>query len=202
MPRRQLLTAATLSLLTLTACTPSPKAGRPNTTPTTHTSTPAPIPTATVSDPIWTPEQEAAITAAKTRYVAATAAVDKALGAPAALDRSALEKSGVGGEWIIEIIDQARSFTRSGWYQTGATRIVSTKVKSVKLDGGQPEVNLINCLDTSALVTRFEKDHKPVPMGPGTGKRRLFTSRLVYAAPAPSGQKLWFLVADQGGGKC
>jgi hypothetical protein len=121
---------------------------------------------------------------------------------PATLNRSALEKTGIGGEWIITVVDQARSLTRSGWYQTGSTGISDTQVTSVKLDGAQPEVNLTNCLDSSKLVIRFKKDGKPVPMGPGNGSRHKFSSRLVYAPPAPGGKEMWFLVSDKDTGTC
>jgi hypothetical protein len=204
MPRRPAFlpaTAAICALLALTACQGSPEAGRPDTTATSSSFTPTPAPTAP-STPTWTPEELAAITAAKARYAAATAAVDQALTKPATFDRSALEKAGVGGAWIIDVIDQARAFTRSGWYQTGRTSITNTQVVSVKLDGAQPEVKLTNCLDTSKLVVRFEKNGKPVPMGPGNGDRHKFASRLVYAPPAPGGQKMWFLIEDQGAGQC
>jgi hypothetical protein len=134
--------------------------------------------------------------------VAATAAVDQAFGAPAKLDRSKLEKAGIGGDWILAVIGQARSFTRSQWYQTGSTKVLSSKVNSIKLDGAQPEVSLTNCLDTSKLIIRFAKDGKPVPMGAGNGTRHKFVSRLVYAPPAPGGQKIWFLVSDKVSGKC
>jgi hypothetical protein len=200
MPSRPALgraTAALCALLALTSCQGSPEAGHPNTTPIS----PTPTPTAP-STPTWTPEQEAAITAAKARYAAATAAVDRALVDPATLNRSALEKAGIGGEWIITVIDQARTMTRSGWYQTGSTKITKTAVTSVKVDGEQPEVNLSNCLDSSQQVIRFKKDGKPVPMGPGNGRRHQFASRLVYAPPAPGGQKMWFLISDKDTGTC
>jgi hypothetical protein len=204
MPRRPLLAAvATLSTLTLlTACNGSPEAGRPNTTPTRTSPTPTPTPSAP-STPTWTTEELAAITAAQARYVAATAAADQALTKPTAFDRPALEKAGLGSERILEIYDQARSLAGDGLYQTGRITIVSTTVKSVKLDGPQPEVILTNCLDASTLILRFEKDGKPVPVVPGgSGPRHVFQSRLVYAPPAPGGQKLWYLISNQGGAKC
>ncbi|WP_157979803.1 hypothetical protein [Kribbella monticola] len=201
MTRRPLQAAATLSaLLMLAACTGSPKAGQPNTTPppTTPTITPSPTP----STPTWTPEQQAAITAAKSRYTTARAAVDKAFEDPAHLNRTALEKVGNGGEWIITVIDDARFQTQNGWYQTGQVKISGTQVVSVKLGIEQPEVQLTNCIDSSAVVTRFTKTKKPVPMGPGNGDRHKFSSRLVYAQPNSGGPKMWFLVAEKGGGPC
>ncbi len=66
--------AALCALTALTACQGSPEAGHPNTTPASPSATPTPT---APSTPTWTPEEEAAITAAKARYVAATAAVDR-----------------------------------------------------------------------------------------------------------------------------
>jgi hypothetical protein len=203
MPRRLLLAAAaTLSTLPLlTACTGSPEAGRPNTTPTSSSSAPSPIPTAP-STPIWTPEQQAAITAAKARYVAATAAIDRTFLNPSELDRPALEKAGLSGEWIITIVDQARTLVRSGLYQTGSMQITKTQVVSVKLEQAQPEVNFINCLDSSKQVLRFKKNDKPVPADPGDGTRRNVASHLVFAPAADGGPKMWFLISDEDKGPC
>ncbi|TCC23406.1 hypothetical protein [Kribbella speibonae] len=205
MPRRPLLAAAaTLSTLTLlTACNGSPEAGRPNTTPTTPSTTPTPTPTPTApSTPTWTPEQQVAITAAKARYVAATAAADQALTRPTAFDRPALEKAGLSSERILELYDQAQSLADRALYQAGTVTIVSTAVKSVKLDGPQPEVVLTSCLDASKVILRFQKDGKPVPVLPGgSGRRHVFEARLVYAAAASGGQ-MWFLSSIQGGAKC
>lgn len=205
MPRRPALTTATAALCALaalTACNGSPEAGQPNTTPISTSTTPTPTTTAP-STPTWTTEEQAAISAAKSRYVAATAAADQALTKPTAFDRPALEKAGLGSERILEIYDQAQSLAADGLYQTGRVTIVSTTVKSVKLDGPQPEVILTNCLDASTLSLRFQKDDKPVPVVPGgSGLRHVFQSRLVYAPPAPGGQKLWYLISNQGGAKC
>ncbi|WP_433167509.1 hypothetical protein [Kribbella sp. CA-247076] len=199
-PRPLTVAIATLSALTaLTACNGSPEAGHPNTTPTSPTATPTPT---APSTPEWTPEETAAITAAKARYVAARAAVEKALADPEALNRSGLEKAGNGGEWIIAVIGDARFQERNGWYQSGRAKIFTKKVVSVKLEIEQPEVLLSNCVDSSGVVTRFTRDDKPVPMGPGNGNRHLFSSRLVYAPPAPGGEKMWFLVSEKAAGKC
>ncbi|MET9275824.1 hypothetical protein [Kribbella sp. NPDC003557] len=81
--------------------------------------------------------------------------------------------------------------------------IVTTKATSVKLDGAQPEVVLTSCLDASKVILKFQKDDKPVPVLPGgTGRRHVFQSRLVYAASASGGLKMWFLISNQGGAKC
>lgn len=192
-------TAALSALLALTACQASPEAGRPNTTPTSPTATPTPT---APSTPEWTPQQQAAITAATARYAAARAAVEKALLDPARLNRSTLEKAGNGGEWILAVIGDARFQARNGWYQTGTAKISATKATSVKLGAPQPEVQLTNCIDSSGVVTRFKKDGKPVPMGPGNGNRHTFSSRLVYAPPAQGAQKMWFLISEKATGEC
>ncbi|GAA1578387.1 hypothetical protein [Kribbella karoonensis] len=200
MPRRPLLTAAaTLSTLTLlTACTGSPEAGRPNPTPTTPTPTPTP---ASPSTPTWTPEELAAITAAKARYAITTAAIDRTFMNPSALDRPTLEKAGLSGEWIITIVDQARTLVSNGLYMTGKVQIAKTSVVSVKLKQAQPEVILLNCLDSSKQVMRFKSNGKEVPSGPGAGKRRQVSSELRFA-PGQGNQKLWFLISDKDKGPC
>jgi hypothetical protein len=199
MPRRLLAAVATLSTLPLlTACHGSPEAGHPNTTPASDSPTASPTPSA----PHWTPEEQAAIAAAKARYLAATSAIDKTFMNPSGLDRSALEKAGLGGEWIITIVDQARTLVRSGLYQTGSTQVANAEVASVKLEQAQPEVNFINCLDSSKQVIRFKKNGKPVPADPGEGTRRKVASHLVFAAPADNGKKMWFLISDEDKGPC
>ena len=201
MTRRPLFAAAALSAaLTLTACNGSPEAGRPNTTPPSASSSTQP-PT-TPSTPGWSTDELQAIDGAKARYLAARAAVDKSFAEPASLDRNALEKAGNGGEWIITVIEDAMNLERYGWYRSGTVKVASTQVMSVKLGVEQPEVRLTNCIDTSGVVSRFQKDHQPVPMGPGNGKRHKFSSQLVFAPPAKGGAKMWFLIADKAVGTC
>jgi hypothetical protein len=200
MPSRPALgraTAALCALLALTSCQGSPEAGHPNTTPISPTSTPtAPSP------PTWTPEEQKAITAAKTRYTVARAAVDKAMSDPSAVNRPALEKAGNGGTWIIAALENLLNLQHDGWFQTGNVKITNTVVSSIKLNLEQPEVRLVSCLDSSAVVIRFQKDRKPVPMGPGNGRRHKFASRLVYAPPAAGGTRMWWLIEDKGVGPC
>ncbi|TDU87449.1 hypothetical protein EV138_0972 [Kribbella voronezhensis] len=126
MTRRPLLAAAALSaLLTLTACTGSPKAGEPNTTPPPSTpTTPSPTP----STPSWTPEEQAAITAAKSRYTTARAAVSVALRDPRKATRDNLVKAGNGGAWLISILGEIDFQQNNGWYQTGDVTIGSTVI--------------------------------------------------------------------------
>jgi hypothetical protein len=201
MTRRRSLAAATLLLtLPLASCTnSSPEAGRPDTTPSP--SAPTPTPSAPTT-PTWTSEELQAIDAAKHRYAAARAAVDSVLAKPSAFDRKALEKAGNGGEWIITVTGDAMKLDQFGWYRVGRTKVSDTRVTSVKLDVEQPEVLMNSCVDTSAVVTRFQKDNKPVPLGPGNGKRHRFSSKLVFAQSINGGPKMWFLVSEKGGGRC
>ncbi|MEU4295174.1 hypothetical protein AB0E63_43730 [Kribbella sp. NPDC026596] len=201
MTRRPLTTAVVLlsALTALTGCNGSPEAGRPNTNPTSPT--PTPTPTAP-STPAWTPEEEAAITAAKARYVAARAAVDKTLSTPTKADRTALEKAGNGGAWMLTVLQDVINYQDYGWYQTGQTKVTNTVVTSVKLNLEQPQVRLVSCVDSSAIVIRFQKDGKPVPLGPGNGRRHKVASQLVYAPPAAGGTKMWWLMTDKASGTC
>ena len=107
MTRRPLVTAAaTLCALTaLTACHGSPEAGRPNTTSISPSPSPTAEPTAP-SSPAWTPQEQAAISAAKARYLAARAAVGAALKRPTKATRSALAAAGNGGAWVIAVAGQ------------------------------------------------------------------------------------------------
>lgn len=199
MTPRPLRTAiATLSALTaLTACNSSPEAGHPNTTATSPTATPTPTAPST-----WTPEEQAAITAAKARYTAARSAVDKALQSPTTATRTTLLKAGNGGAWLIAVLGEIDFQEDNGWYQAGTVQIASVAVRSVKLDGPQPEVQLVSCIDSSAVSTRYQKNDKPVPMGPDDGDRHKFQSRIVYTKPVGQGGKMWFLIDDKVSGKC
>jgi hypothetical protein len=200
MTRRPLLTtAALLATLALASCNGSPEAGRPNTAPTS--TTPALTPTAPTT-PAYTAEEQAAITAATARYIAARAATDRAFETPAKFDRNALAKAGNGGQWLVELSGGTKQLKDYGWYQTGKTKVSGTTVISVKLDLEQPEVRLTNCIDSSDVVTRFVKDDKPVPLGPDNGDRHKFSSQLVFAKPASGGAKMWFLIADKAAGAC
>ncbi|WP_427895494.1 hypothetical protein ACQHIV_17245 [Kribbella sp. GL6] len=204
MPRRPLLVAAvTLSTLTLlTACTGSPEAGRPNTSPPITTSaTPSATPSPTPSAPQWTAEQQTAIAAAKKQYSTARAAIDAALAAPTKADRTKLENAGNGGAWITTVLEDILDFQDSGWYASGRTKITSLQVSSVNLKLEQPEVRLINCIDTSAVVIRSQADNKPVTAGAEGSKRQKVSSRVVYA-PSATGEKRWWLIAEQELGAC
>jgi hypothetical protein len=201
---RRPLTATVVTLcaaLALTACNGSPEAGRPNPTPTSISTTPTPTTTAP-STPIWTPEQQAAINAAKARYAGARAAVNKALQSPTTATRPALVKAGNGGSWLISILGQIDFQVDNGWYQAGDIQIASVTVRSVNLAAAQPEVHLVACIDSSRVSTRFQEDGKPVPMGPDNGRRHKVQARLVFAPPTGQSTKTWFLVEEKGLGKC
>jgi hypothetical protein len=202
MIRRPLLAAAALcATLTLTACNGSPEAGRPNTTPpptASPTTTPPPSP----STPIWTEEEQAAITAAKARYSTARAAIDKALATPTQPSRGALEAAGLGGSWLLTAIDDVRSNREDGWYRSGTVKIAALSVQSVNLNAEQPEVRLKSCIDSSGTTLRFQADGKPVPLGPGTGKRHTFQAKLVFASPVGKSTKMWFVIEEKSTGPC
>ncbi|RZT27161.1 hypothetical protein EV649_0915 [Kribbella sp. VKM Ac-2569] len=203
MPRRPLLAAvATLSTLTLlTACNGSPEAGRPNTTPTTTSAAATPTPTAP-STPTWTPAEQTAIAAAKKQYTVARAAIDTALASPAKADQAKLASAGNGGAWMTTVLEDLTTFQEYGWYESGRTKITTLQVSSVNLKLEQPEVRLINCIDSSAVVIRSQADNKPVSAGTGTKKPKKVSSSVVYAPSATGGAKRWWLIAEQELGAC
>jgi hypothetical protein len=198
-PALGLATAALCALLALTACQGSPEAGRPNTAPTSPT--PTPTPTAP-STPTWTPEEVQAVEAAQARYRAARAAIDRALNDPTKSSRAPLEAAGLGGSWIIAAIDDVRSLRENGWYRSGSVQIRSLTAQTVKTDAAQPEVTLRSCVDSSATALHFQKGGKVVPVGPGTSRRNAFTARVVYAARAGNGPKMWFVIDEKAAGTC
>ncbi|WP_350277478.1 hypothetical protein [Kribbella sp. HUAS MG21] len=206
MPRRPAFApaiAALSALLALTACQGSPEAGQPNTTApsTASSSSPAPTVPSTPTTPGWTAEEQAAITAATTRYLAARRATEQALQNPAQAERTELERSGNGGQWLTDVIEDITFFRDNGWYQAGAVTLSSPTVKTVRLAGQQPEVTLTSCIDSSAVVVRYQATKKPVPLGPDNGSRHLAQARIVLA-PGSDGRKAWFLISETGDAKC
>ncbi|MGW5191275.1 hypothetical protein ACWEOO_18650 [Kribbella sp. NPDC004138] len=203
MPRRPILAAvATLSTLSLlTACNGSPEAGRPNTAPTSPAATPAATPTAP-STPPKPSEEQAAITAAKARYVAAWVAIDAALNNPPAASRDKLLQAGTGGNWLIQVWGNVGFNRKRGWYQDGKVKVESMTVTSVKTKGEQPEVNLSACLNSTKVTLRYLATHKPVPLGPGTSGRSKVQAKLVFAPPDGETKKMWFLIDQQDTGEC
>jgi hypothetical protein len=204
MPRRPPLGRALVALCALTAltaCNGSPEAGRPNTTPTSNSSTPTPTPTAP-STPTWTPEEEAAIGAATTRYVDAWAAIDTALNNPPAATRAKLLAAGTGGNWLVQILGSVQFNQDRGWYQEGRVRVESMSVASIDLKAQQPEVRLTACLDASKTSLRYQATRKPVPVGPGNSGRSKVQAQLVFAPPNGQTKKMWFLVDQKDAGTC
>ncbi|ADB31522.1 hypothetical protein Kfla_2448 [Kribbella flavida DSM 17836] len=103
---------------------------------------------------------------------------------------------------MIALAGQVDFQLSHGWYQTGDAKIVETKVQSVNLDLEQPEVRLTSCIDSSTLITRYVSNGKPIPEAGSDGKRRQFQSKLVFAPPAGSQVKRWFLVEEKAVGSC
>lgn len=201
MTRRPLTAAvATLStLISLTACTGSPEAGHPNTTPTSPT--PTPTPTAP-STPQWTPQEQAAITAAKARYSAARTAAGTALHDPRTANRERLEAVGNGGTWLASILERIVYLSDRGLYQTGAAKIISASPVSVDLTAEQPTVMLKTCIDGTGVQMRYRATGKPVPVVTTVGGGRSGVSaRLVYA-PGNAGTRMWFLVEEKSAASC
>jgi len=123
--------------------------------------------------------------------------VTAALQQPKKASRDALEKAGNGGTWVIAVAEEVNFHIENGWYQSGEAKIVSTTVRSVKLDLPQPEVRLSNCIDSSAVVSRYQSNGKEVPSQGDDGDRHRFDSRLVYAPSTSTGNKMWFLVEEK-----
>ncbi|MGW6195216.1 hypothetical protein ACWF0M_03620 [Kribbella sp. NPDC055110] len=203
MPRRPLFTAvATLSTFTLlTACNASPEAGRPNTTPTTTSPTPTPTPTSP-STPSWTPAEQAAITAAKARYMSARAAIDVALNNPVTATDAKLLQAGTGGAWLVRVLTDVQFNLERGWYQNGKMAVAVLSVASVKLKAEQPEVRLNVCLDTSKIGLYYQKTHQPVPGIPANGNRHKIQAQVVYAPATGQSTKMWYLVDEKDLGSC
>ena len=70
-------------------------------------------------------------------------------------------------------------------------------VRSVKLDLAQPEVRLTSCIDSSAVVSRYRSNSKPIPVVSDNGDRHRFESRLIYTKSAETGRRMWILVDEQ-----
>lgn len=204
MPRRPALTTATAALCALaalTACNGSPEAGQPNTTPTTTSPITSPTPTAP-STPSQTTEEQAAITAAKARYMAAWTAIDLALNNPATATDAKLLQAGTGGAWLVRVLSDVQFNQERGWYQNGKTGIEILSVASVKLKAEQPEVRLNACLDTSKTALYFQKTRKPVPAIPATGDRHKVQAQVVYTAANGQSKKMWYLINETAQGSC
>jgi hypothetical protein len=195
-------TAALFALLALTACQASPEAGHPH-PPGAWAVPPTRTPTrSSPSTPAWSPEEQAAIAAAKARYTTAQAAVIDALDNPATTTRAQLLQAGVGGNWIIRVLGDMKFYQDRGWHLAGKVVVLSTSVESVKLEGQQPEVRLNVCTDSSKSLLRYQATGKPVPAIPANGDRHKAQAVLVYAPPIGQTKKTWFLIDEKGSGSC
>jgi hypothetical protein len=206
MPRRPSLGPALVALCALaalTACNGSPEAGRPNTTPTSSSTTTSPSPNPSApSTPTWTAEEQAAITAAKARYLTARAATGKALEKPEGVRSPVLEAAGNGGAWLQSILARLDFFTRNGLYQSGTSKIVSSAPTSVDLSAEQPTVVLKGCIDGTGVQMRYRATGKPVPVASTVGdSKHSVNARFVYA-PNAAGKKIWFLIEEKAAGAC
>ncbi|GAA1691290.1 hypothetical protein GCM10009745_40740 [Kribbella yunnanensis] len=193
MPRRPPLgpaTAALCALLALTACQGSPEAGRPNTTPPPTSSTPTPTGPST---PAWTAEEQAAIDAAKTRYVAARAAVDRAQEDPSTASHAKLEASGNGGAFLQDVVKDLVFLRDRGLYRSGTTKVSSTVAVAADVSAARPVVVLRSCIDGSDRVLRYRATKKPVPVASGDGARHTVEARLTLA-PSSAGSQMWILI--------
>ncbi|GAB2579360.1 hypothetical protein [Kribbella endophytica] len=202
MPRRLTLAAATLSLaLPLASCTsPSPEAGRPDTTP--PSSTPTTTSPGTPSTPQWTEEEQQAINAAQARYLSARSAINQAFHDPRAATRDSLLKAGNGDPWLISVIGDLKFLKDQGWYQKGDVAVDSVVAQSVKLAGERPEVHLTSCIDSSKTTTIIRKTGKPVTTAGDDGKRKKAQAKLVFAPTSTSQAKAWYLVEEEGATNC
>ncbi|MEU4197872.1 hypothetical protein AB0E69_38670 [Kribbella sp. NPDC026611] len=132
----------------------------------------------------------------------ARAAIDLALNNPKAATPEKLREAGNGGNWVIQVLGDVQFDRDRGWYQHGKVVLSSVGATSVKLEAEQPQVLLAVCLDTSKTMLRFQKSHKPVPVGPGNGKRHKVLASVVYAPPVGQTKKAWFLVDEKDSGSC
>ncbi|GAA1578364.1 hypothetical protein [Kribbella karoonensis] len=207
MPRRPVFlpaTAALCALTALTACQGSPEAGHPNTTPTSNSPAPTSTPTtpASPTTPTWTSEEQAAITAAKSRYISARAAIDTALNNPPAASKEKLLRAGTGGKWLVQVLTDVQFNLDRGWYADGKASVEGVSVASVNLKAEQPEVRLNACLDTSRISLRYQATRKPVPVGPGSARRHKVQAQVTYTAPVGQSKKAWFLMDETDLGSC
>ncbi|MET9275823.1 hypothetical protein [Kribbella sp. NPDC003557] len=103
---------------------------------------------------------------------------------------------------MTTVLQDLATFQEYGWYATGHTKVTTIQVSSVNLKLEQPEVRLINCIDSSAIVIRSQADNKPVTSGAGAKTHKKVSSRVVYAPSATGGGKRWRLVTEQEVGVC
>jgi hypothetical protein len=196
--RALLVGVQAIVLLGVVACGGSPVAG-PSGSSTPVSLTPTPRPTKVTAAGA---ARAKAIADAKTRYLVARTAAEKAMADPATLDRNALTEAGNGEPWLQVLVEEALQLQSYGWYESGHAEISGLRVISVRLGVERPEVRLRACIDSSATAWRFQKTRKLVPTGPGNGKRHEFRSRLVYEPAAAGEVKRWWLIEDKSTGVC
>ncbi|WUJ68345.1 hypothetical protein OG809_24925 [Kribbella soli] len=134
--------------------------------------------------------------------MAALAAIDKAMSNPAAPSRPPLEAAGLSDKRILDAIGDVRTLRDSQWYRAGKSQIRSLTPTAVELSGAQPKVTLRSCVDFSATVLHFQKDHKVVPVSASSNKRVTFSAELRYAARSSASPKMWFLTDEKASGTC
>lgn len=139
----------------------------------------------------------AAVDAAKARYLAARAAVNDAVKRPGEVSAAALAIAGNGGAWLSRVEAMVDFSVKNGWYQTGDARITALTVRSVELELARPEVRLTSCIDSSAVVSRYQSNSKPIPVVSDNGDRHRFESRLIYTKSAETGRRMWILMDEQ-----
>ncbi|NUS00164.1 MAG: hypothetical protein HOV67_33505 [Kribbellaceae bacterium] len=130
------------------------------------------------------------------------AAIDKTLADPTRPSRPILEAAGLSDKRMIDAIADARSLRDSGWYRAGRAQIRSLVPTAVDVDAAQPKVTLRSCLDLSATVLHFQKDHKVVPISASSSKRVAFSAELRFAARSATSTKMWFLTDEKALGSC
>jgi hypothetical protein len=202
MTRRLTTAAAALGLALLVAsCTsPSPEAGRPDTSP--PPSTPTPSSPGTPSTPQWTEEEQQAISAAQARYLSARTAINQAFQDPRTATRDNLLKAGNGDPWLISVVGDLKFLKDQGWYQKGNVTVDSVVAQSVKLGGERPEVRLTSCIDSSKTTIIIRRTGKPVTSAGDDGKRKKTQAKLVFAPTSTSQSKAWYLVEEEGATNC
>ncbi|MFC6156024.1 hypothetical protein [Kribbella jiaozuonensis] len=127
----------------------------------------------------------------------ARAAVGDAVKRPRTASRVALARAGNGGTWLRQVEAQLDFSVENGWYQTGDARITMLDVRAVNLEVAQPEVKLTSCVDSSAVVDRYQSNSQPIPAVSDNGDRHRLESRLVYARSAETARKMWILVDEK-----
>ncbi|MFF0345396.1 hypothetical protein [Kribbella sp. NPDC004875] len=129
-------------------------------------------------------------------------AIDKAMSNPTLSSRTALEAAGLSDKRILDALGDVRALRDSRWYRTGETRVRSLTPTAVELTATQPRVILRSCVDFSATVLHFQKDHQVVPIAASGSKRVAFSAELRYTARSADSTKMWFLTDEKANSSC